>query len=83
MREYSHDETSAEFAADFSLFWRVGARIRGGGYIAASLKATNTLPLRQNYCDKYNLLIAYRQCLLVCAGWFAQTTKEPAFTRCP
>lgn len=30
MREYSHDETSAEFAADFSLFWRVGARIRGG-----------------------------------------------------
>ena len=54
-----------------------------GGYIAASLKATNTLPLLQNYYDKYTFLIAYRQCLLVGAGWFAQTTKDPAFTRCP
>src|SRR3546814_7534004 len=55
----------------------------GGGYIAASLKATNTLPLLQNYYDNYTFLIAYRQCLLVGTGWFAQTTKDPAFTSLP
>lgn len=37
MREYSHDETSAEFAADFSLFWRVGARFRALAHAAGAL----------------------------------------------
>ena len=37
MREYSHAETSAEFAADFSFFWRVGARFRALALAAGAL----------------------------------------------
>ena len=36
--------------------------------------------LIQNYYDNYTFLIAYRQGLLVGAGWFAQTTKDPVLT---
>lgn len=55
----------------------------GGEYFSSLLKATNTLPLLQNYYDKCTFPIAYRQCLQVSAGWLAQTTKDPAFTGRP
>ena len=49
----------------------------GGGYMAASLKAANTLPLLNNYDAEYKPCTHYRQCLLVVRRFTLTNDKRP------